>query len=285
MAMVAKDHGKIHAVPPFSFSRIPDTMTAKTQWLVRALNNKVVLGILFVIFILVVWQLTYLGVRINKAVIPPPTVIAASFVNGIVSGTLITNAAASLFRVVVGFLSAAVAGIGLGLLMGYYTLLRALLEPVVEILRPIPPIAWIPIAILIFGIGNAPAFFIVFIGAFFPIYLNTSFGALQLPQKFRNISRTLELSDYRYFKDVLLKFTLPYTFTGLRIGIGMAWMSVIAAEMIGAQNGLGYYILVNQITLNTSNVVAGMLVIGLLGYALSVIIKLAERYTVPWKGA
>lgn len=246
--------------------------------------SKKVLGLLFILLLLVLWQLSYINQNVNFAVIPPPSKIIEAFITGLSSGVLVTNAIASLSRVILGFIFAAAVGIGLGLLLGYYTSLKPLIEPIIELLRPIPPIAWIPIAIIIFGLGNTPAYFIVFIGAFFPIYLNTSFGVLQMPNKYKNLSKTLGLSDFRYFKDVLFKFSLPYIFTGLRIGMGMAWMSVIASEMISAQSGLGYYILLNQITLNTSNVLAGMLLIGLLGYILTGVITLSEKRLVPWKG-
>jgi NitT/TauT family transport system permease protein/sulfonate transport system permease protein len=245
--------------------------------------NKTIQVVLLIILILAIWQISCINQKTSNPIIPPPSDVAVSLFNGIISGTLITDAVASLIRVVVGFIFAAIAGIGLGLLLGYYTSLKSLLEPIIDILQPIPPIAWIPIVILLFGLGDTPAYVIVFLGAFFPIYLNTSFGALQLPNKYRNLSKTMELGNFRYFKEVLLKFTMPYIFTGLRVGMGMAWMCVIAAEMISAQSGLGYYIMLNQITLNTANVIAGMLVIGLLGYALTSTTKVLERYIVPWK--
>ncbi|VVB76874.1 Binding-protein-dependent transport system inner membrane component [uncultured archaeon] len=239
-------------------------------------------GALFLLLLVVIWQALYINVNVNRAIIPPPSMIFLALIKGVLSGALITNSAASLSRVIVGFSAAAMAAVGLGLLLGRYAFFRSLLEPIIELLKPIPPIAWIPVAILLFGLGDVPAYFIVFFGAFFPIYLNTSFGVLRIPIKYVNLSKTLELSDWRFFKDVLFKYSLPYIFTGLKVGISMAWMSVIAAEMVGAQSGLGYYILLNQTLLDAPNVLAGMFAIGVLGYALTSIMNAAEKRFAPW---
>jgi nitrate ABC transporter permease subunit len=199
------------------------------------------------------------------------------------SGELINNSLSSLKRVVVGFLAAAGIGVGLGIILGENVFLRNILEPVIELLKPIPPIAWIPIAILLFGLGDISSYFIVFLGAFFPIFINTTFGVRQLPQKYKNLARTLEIGKYSYFKNILLKFSLPYIFTGLKIGIGMGWMSVIAAELIGAQSGLGYYIQMNRLLLRTDKIIVGMIVIGLFGYLLTKLIVGLENWLIPWR--
>jgi len=240
-------------------------------------------GVLALMLLLAAWQALYLVPWLHPAVIPSPYTILIAFENGLVTGEIIGHSLASLGRILLGFCAAAVLGVGLGLSLARFGFLRPLAEPLIELLKPIPPIAWIPIAILLFGLGDLPSYFIVFIGAFFPIYLNTSFGALQLPTRYINLARTLELSEYTYFKDVLFKFALPYIFTGFRIGIGMAWMSVIAAELIGAQSGLGYYIQMNRLMLNTDRVIAGMMAIGVLGFLLTAGIRRIEAHCVPWK--
>lgn len=240
-------------------------------------------SIIVIAIILILWQMLYLNPSFNNAIIPSPTDIFSAFIEALNSGEIIMHAMSSLNKILVGFFIAAIVGIGLGLLFGHYTFLRQTIEPIIELLKPIPPIAWIPIAILLLGLGNTSAYFVVFLGAFFPIFINTNFGAMQLPKKHKNLSKTLEINDYQYFRSILFKFTLPYIFTGLSIGIGMAWMSVIAAELIGAQSGLGYYIQMNRLLLRTDRVVVGMIMIGVLGYALTKIIKISEKFFIPWK--
>lgn len=189
---------------------------------------------------------------------------------------------ASLQRVLIGFLIASLAGIFLAILLGYYKNMGRLIKPVIELLRPIPPIAWIPIAILLFGLGDRSAYFIVFLGAFFPIFTNTYFGVTSLPKIYKNVTDSFELKKIDFIFYVLFYFSLPYIFTGLKIGIGMAWMSVIAAELIGAQSGLGYYIQINRLLLRTDNVIIGMVIIGIIGFLLTKSISLIETKVIVW---
>ena len=184
---------------------------------------------------------------------------------------------------VVGFSLATIVGVGLALLFGYYKTIGEYFRPIVEILRPIPPIAWIPIAILFFGLGNTSAYFIVFLGAFFPIFTNTYFGVASLPKIYKNVASSFELSRFIFFRKILFQFSLPYIFVGLKIGIGMAWICVIAAELIGAQSGLGYFIQLNRLLLQTDKMLVGMILIGIIGYFLNYIISKIEKLTVKWE--
>lgn len=188
----------------------------------------------------------------------------------------------SLLKVSVGFLIASIIGILLGLILGSTQKFKFIVK-IIEILRPIPPIAWIPIAIIIFGLGNTSAYFIVFLGAFFPIFTNTYFGALSLPLIYKNISSSFEISSSTYFFKILLFNALPNIFTGLKIGIGMAWMSVIAAELIGSQSGLGYFIQLNRLLLRTDNILIGMITIGFIGNLLQNLIELIRKKSIYWE--
>lgn len=189
---------------------------------------------------------------------------------------------ASLQRVLVGFLFATILGVSFGILIGYNKYLHGL-KFYIELLRPIPPIAWIPIAIMIFGLGDRSAYFIVFLGAFFPIFTNTYFGVISLPTIYRNVALSFELSKSTYIARIIFFYSLPYMFTGLQIGIGMAWMSVIAAELIGSQSGLGYFIQLNRLLLQTDNIIIGMILIGVMGYLLNRLIDFAEKIVIRWK--
>lgn len=195
--------------------------------------------------------------------------------------TIYLDIGASLIRILIGFSIASVVGISLGLILAYDRRLKDV-KLYVELLRPIPPIAWIPISIILFGLGNSSAYFIVFLGAFFPIFTNTYFGAISMPTIYKNVASSFEIGRIRYFTKILLFFTLPYIFTGLKIGIGMAWMSVIAAELIGAQSGLGYFIQLNRLLLQTDNIIIGMMFIGIIGYLLQKLIEFIENKIIIW---
>ena len=239
--------------------------------------------ILLVCSIILIWQFSYFIFQVSNPLIPSPFQIFLALKEVILSGEIFPHIFYSLKRVLVGFFIASFFAISLGLFCGYSKKVGTLLEPLVEILRPIPPIAWIPLAILIFGLGDKSSYFIIFIGAFFPIFTNTFFGARSIPKVYINLARTGNIGIYSYFKNILLKFSLPYIFTGLKIGIGMAWMSLIAAELIGAQSGLGYFIQINRLLLRTDRIIAGMIIIGLLGLLLNQFIKIIEKKCLFWR--
>jgi ABC-type nitrate/sulfonate/bicarbonate transport system permease component len=189
---------------------------------------------------------------------------------------------ASLQRVVIGFILASIIGVACGILLGIHTRLQNI-KIYIDILRPIPPIAWIPIAIMFFGLGNTSAYFIVFLGSFFPIFTNTYFGVITMPTIYKNVSLSFELSKVTYYRKVVGMYSLPFIFSGLKMGMGMAWMSVIAAELIGAQSGLGYFIQQSRLLLQTENVIIGMILIGCIGYVLQKTMEKIENKLIPWK--
>ena len=204
-------------------------------------------------------------------------------VSGLSDGSLFSDSLASLTRVSVGFITAAVISIGLAMMYGLNPILTKIIKILVDFLRPIPPIAWIPIAILIFGLGNAPAYFIVFLGAFPPIFLNSYHGATTMPKIYSNVSRSFEISKFNYLFRIQLFYALPDIFVGLKVGLGIGWMSVIAAELIGSDSGLGYFIQLNRLMLRTDNIILGMIVIGLIGYLLNLLISIIEKRLTPWR--
>lgn len=214
---------------------------------------------------------------------PAPTEILDTFFRLLTSGEILPEIGASVGRVFVGFSIAAICGVLLGLVLAWKKQIGIYLEPILEIIRPIPPIAWIPIAILTLGIGSTAAYFIVFIGAFFPVFTNTYFGAVSTPKLLTNTCRSYGIKGFDYFYKVLFFHTLPYIFTGLRVAAGMAWMSVIAAELAGVQGGLGYFIQYNRLLLQIDYVIAGMLYIGLLGALFAFAIGKLERTCLPWR--
>jgi ABC-type nitrate/sulfonate/bicarbonate transport system permease component len=233
-----------------------------------------------IIVALILYQVCIVVFRL-QAYFPTVIQIIEAFIHNICGKEIYVHIASSLLRILVGFSIAGIVGISLGLFLAYEKRFTEM-NVFIEMLRPIPPIAWIPISIIVFGLNNASAYFIVFLGAFFPIFTNTYYGALSIPPIYKHVASSFEIGTVRYVLKILLFYTLPYIFTGLKIGIGMAWMSVIAAELIGAQSGLGYYIQLNRLLLQTDNIIVGMILIGIAGNLLQKIIEFIEKKIIIW---
>ncbi len=190
----------------------------------------------------------------------------------------------SLRRVALGFGAAAVVGIPLGLALGWYPAANRVLNPVLQILRPISPIAWIPVAIIFFGIGDHAAIFLVFLGAFFPIVVACVSGVSNVPSIFRRAGRNFGLSPTQILARVVFPAALPQILIGLRIALGIAWLVVVAGEMIAVDSGLGYLVIDSRNSGKRYDlVVAAMLLIGLIGLALDICFRRLERIrSVRW---
>jgi len=191
----------------------------------------------------------------------------------------------SLYRVALGYAIAALLAIPLGLSMGWSPVLLRTTRPLFEVVRPIPPLAWIPIAILWFGIGIKSAAFIIFLGAFFPILLNTISGVLSIQPILLEAARTLHAKDKDIFLKVLLPGAVPSIFVGMRIGIGIGWMTLVAAEFTGVKEGygLGYMIMTARDIQRPDEILAGMLVIGVIGLLIDIGLRTAESKTIKWQ--
>ena len=191
----------------------------------------------------------------------------------------------SLYRVGMGFAVAAFLGIPMGLLLGWSPILRHIAGPLVELMRPIPPLAWIPIAILWFGIGMKSAAFIIFLGAFFPILLNTVSGVLGINPLYFEVARSLNAKKRDVFFKVLIPGSIPSIFVGMRIGVGIGWMTLVAAEFTGVKTGygLGYMIMTARDIQRPDEILAGMLVIGLIGYLINEGLRTCEKKIVKWR--
>ena len=173
----------------------------------------------------------------------------------------------------------------LGIVVGWFPILRNMLTPVIETIRPIPPLAWIPLAILWFGIGFQSAAFIIFLGCFFPILLSTISGVLSVEKRLIEAAKTLGATEQNIFLQVLIPGSTPSIFTGIRIGIGIGWMTLVAAEFTGVKSGygLGYMIMVARDIQRPDFVIAGMATIGLLGYLLDVGVRRLEARVLRWR--
>jgi nitrate/nitrite transport system permease protein len=186
-------------------------------------------------------------------------------------GTLLLE---SLGRVAVGYFLAAVVGVSAGLLLGASEFIRRGFDPMVQVLRTVPPLAWLPISLALFTDNNVSALFVIFMTAVWPILINTTVGVQQVPQDYNNVAKVLRLSKREYLTSILIPSTVPYVFTGLRIGIGLAWLAIVAAEMM-ISKGIGFriweaYSAGSEGSMNV--VILGVLCVGLIGFALDRIV-------------
>ena len=188
----------------------------------------------------------------------------------------------SLWRVAAGFAGAAFVGIALGLLIGRFAAARRALLPPLELLRPIPAVAWIPLSILMFPSTELSMVFITFIGALFPVLLNTIHGVEGVDRRLVASARSLGTGRWQMFAQVIVPAAAPSIATGLAIGMGTCWFCLVSAEMISGQFGIGYYTWESYTLQNYGGIIVGMLVIGLLGMGCSALIRLASRLAMPW---
>jgi NitT/TauT family transport system permease protein/taurine transport system permease protein len=212
---------------------------------------------------------------------PAPTTIAFTAAGMITSGELLFHLLASLKREASAFLIASTA-IPLGIAMGWWRLVYNQVNPIMEILRPIPPLAWIPLSILWFGIGDEQNEFIIFLGMFFPILVNTIVGVKNIDPNMVRAARSLGAPEREVLARIVLMSALPQIITGVRIGLGVGWMALVAAELVGANSGLGFLINDARSMLRTDTITVGMLAIGVVGFLIDTAIRALSRRLLPW---
>lgn len=235
--------------------------------------------------LLVVWQGLAVFGFIRPTLLPSPTKVAEITWQLLASGELLQHVASSGLRVVEGFALAAALGLGLGIAMGLSRTAGRLAELPLQLTKPIPPIAWIPLAILWFGIGEGAKIYIIFIGAFFPILINTLDGIRQTDGRFVELAQILEVPRGRFVRQVILPGALPQIMTGLRLGLNIAWMCVVAAELIAASSGVGFLIMDARQLSQTDVVLAGMVTMGVLGKLTDDLLRLLEKRLIRWRSA
>jgi ABC-type nitrate/sulfonate/bicarbonate transport system permease component len=214
--------------------------------------------------------------------LPPPTEIGTATLELLKKGQLQTDILASLSRVGKALLAASLIGIPLGALLGGSRKFAWSAEPVMNFFRPIPPLAWIPLSILWFGIGDLQNEFIIFLAAVFPILLNTMEGVRDVDKQLVRAARTLGASRGTIVSTIVLPAALPQIFVGFRIGTGIAWMALVAGELVAATNGLGYLINQGRYLFRSDYVIVGMVAIGLIGLLLDSGVRLVQRLAMPW---
>jgi NitT/TauT family transport system permease protein len=215
--------------------------------------------------------------------IPSPFSVLAAGADYLSSQRFLVDALSSAYRVIAAWGASAMIGIPLGLLIGWKRWFSDLTFPVIELLRPIPPIAWIPAGILFFPQIELSVVFICFIGSFFPIVLNTIVGVKQIDQTYFRAARCLGANNREIFRDVVVRGAMPSIMIGLAVGMGINWMALVAAEMIAGEHGLGYMIWESYSLAQYPRIIVGMVVIGLIGAGMSAAIRYIGRKAVPWQ--
>jgi NitT/TauT family transport system permease protein len=229
------------------------------------------------------WWVTASGSRI----FPTPWQVVVGIVDLARTGTLTQHVAASLFRVTVGYGTAVLLAVPIGSAMGWFPATHRALNPVIQLLRPISPIAWIPVAILWFGVGDKSPIFLIFLSSFFPVVVATAAGVSMVEREYVRAAQNFGAHGLRLYRDAIFPAALPQIITGMRVGLGVAWLVVVAAEMVAINSGLGYLIIDSRNAGTRYDlVVAGMVLIGLIGFLLDHLMKRLERLDlVRWRYA
>ncbi|WP_425964614.1 ABC transporter permease [Rhizobium nepotum] len=230
-----------------------------------------------------VWQVACDFGAVRPVLLPAPSTIVRTIWNMTLSGELAEHVAVSSARVLQGFGIAAVLALALGIVMGLIGPLNRLADLMVQVLKPIPPIAWIPLSILWFGIREEAKIFIIVLGAFFPILVSTLDAVHQTDVRYVELARVLEVPRLNFIRQVMIPGALPQIMSGLRLGITMSWMCVVAAELIAASSGIGFLIMDGRVMSNASVVLAGMITLGVLGKLTDDALRFAERRLVRWR--
>jgi NitT/TauT family transport system permease protein len=235
------------------------------------------------VLMLILWEFTVRFSGWSHQVFPGPTRVAVSMWELISNGTLLKHSVASLFRVTAGFYLAVLLGIPLGIFLGRWETARRVLNPLIQFLRPISPLAWIPLAMLWFGIGDRPAIFLIFLASFFPLAVSTMAAVSALNPIYFCVGANFNFSRIETLTKIIIPGIMPSVLTALRITVTIAWLVVVAAEMIAVKSGLGYLILDSRNALRMDYVMDGMIVIGLIGLVLDhVMMRLARIESVFW---
>ncbi len=273
-------------VAPIVEARATPAPRSLSSHLARLKNPAI--AALFPVAVLVFWHFATYGRKYS--LIPPPSDVAIELYDMAFGGiyddaysqTLLTHLLASLSRVYGGFAMACAVALPLGILIGRVPFVRQLLDPTFQVLRPVPVTAWLPLSMIIFGLGPRSAVSLVFLGAFYPILINTIFGVRSVDPRLFEAASMLGCEGPSQFFKVVLPASLPAIFTGLRLGLGFAWVVIVVGEMTGVQTGLGAIIMEARQLSRTEIVISGMIVIGIAGFISDRLVMMLGRRLLRW---
>ncbi|UOF90369.1 ABC transporter permease [Fodinisporobacter ferrooxydans] len=235
------------------------------------------------ILLLLIWQILGILHWINVKDFPTPTTIVSTMISHLASGVLVEDIKTSLYRIALGFVFGAVPGVVLGLSVGLFPFMRALIEPIVYTTYPIPKLAIMPLLMIIFGLGETEKIVLIALGVVYPVLINTAAGVLELDSRYLDVAKNFGASKLEYYRTVAIPGSIPMIFTGLKIGVAEALLLIVAAEMVGAQSGIGYRIWMSYEVYDMSTMFVSFVLMSALGYIFSILVDEIEMLVVPWK--
>jgi nitrate/nitrite transport system permease protein len=270
-------------MPPATAKILPpapkrQALAARVAGRLGELAVRVVPPVVVIALALLVWELLCRGAG---STLPPPSrvlndtwelIVDPFFDRGGLDKGLFWHMSASLQRVALGYALASLAGVALGTLVGQSTWAMRGLDPIFQVLRTVPPLAWLPLSLAAFRNGQPSAIFVIFITAIWPIIINTAVGIRNIPQDYRNVARVLRLNHLEFFYKIMVPAAAPYIFTGLRIGIGLSWLAIVAAEMLIGGVGIGFFIWDAWNSSHISEIILALVYVGLIGFLLDRIV-------------
>lgn len=237
------------------------------------------------VILISVWQGIIVAGDYEAALFPGPLQVWEGIVELIRDGTLFAHFQVSLMRFFAGYVSAVIAAVLLGLVLGRLLFLWGIIDPIVQVLRPVSPIAWSPFIVLWFGIGDIPAIVVIFIAAFFPVLLTTVAAVRKVEPAYLKVARNFEIKGFALLRKIIFPAVFPSIANGLHLAVGTAWIFLVSGEMIGTQSGLGYLIVDARNSMRLDLVMAGIVIIGLTGLLLDKLVGILETRIARYRGA
>jgi sulfonate transport system permease protein len=245
--------------------------------------KRVIIGSVFPVIIILIWEaLSHIGV-FESYQLPAPSAVLLKGIELYQSGELLPHIITTFTRVLIGFLFGTFAAVTLSVLIGFWPLLEKILDPTIQALRQIPSLAWVPLFILWMGIGETSKVTMIAVGVFFPVYLNVLSGIVTIDRKWLEVGKAFGLSKRRQITKIILPAVFPAFFTGIRTGLGLGFMFVVAAELMGASEGLGYLLVLGQNTLQPDTILVSIILFAIIGKVTDGGLKLVEQRLLHWQ--
>ncbi|WP_245964932.1 ABC transporter permease [Trinickia dinghuensis] len=276
------EHGK-----PIERSTAPSESKVKQRRIRAGMNSYWLTAAVLVVCVLL-WQAVSMAGVFPAFALPSPVAVWQSFIEILRSGyggqSLFSDILISCFRIVIGFVGAVAIGVPVGLLMSRNKIIFDIIDPLLQFIRPVPPLAYIPLLVVWFGIGELPKAILILVGTIPVIIIGTMSGVKSTPPLRIAVARTLGATNAQIFRKIVLPSAMPEIFTSMRVGIGVAWTCLVAAELIAASSGLGWLVQFAGQALQVAVVIVGIVIIGVIGYAMELVIRKLENWIVPWRG-
>ena len=245
--------------------------------------SAITLSLVIPILLLAVWSIVTVTEFIPSYQLPSPIAVVETIVGLAQDGTLWSHLGITFSRVIIGSLIGTIIAVLLGSVVGFYSKAERLFDPIIQAFKSIPSLAWVPLFILWMGIGEPSKISLIAVGVFFPVYLNMVSGILNVDRKLIEVGKVYGLSHFELVRRIILPATFPSFFTGLRSGLGLGWMFVVAAELMGASQGLGYLLVIGQNSSSPDLIIASIILFAIVGKCTDWLVKLVENKVLSWR--